>query len=230
MKNATDDCPVQCECSESSREAEVALGEAKLSPLEIEWSGTKQECGRLRRQLEQEQQERKRLAKRHFELENRYTALARLHVAAERLLAPQSREDVYTAILEVVANLVGSEEVGVFRFDHQECNLHLVASCGIDPDRFATVALGSTPIGRAAVTGNAYIARDDKSRVHEDTLIACFPLRHDVLLGAVAIFGVLNQRDGFDAEAIELLEAIAKWASLALYCATIGAMTRKEQP
>lgn len=246
MKNETDHCLVHYDSPTHSGKTEAlwptvpTISEPQLSPLEIELSRMYRECAQLHRQLQSEQQERKRLGNRYFELQKKYTSLARLQVAAERLLGPQSRVEVYTAIQEVVANLVGSEQVGVFLFDQQECNLHLVASCGIESDQFTTVALGSSLIGRSAATGNVFIAHGplapdstDWNLAHEDTLTACVPLRRDaLLLGAVAIFGLLDQREGFDAEDIELLEAIAKWASLALYCTTVGwatVTTRKEE-
>jgi GAF domain-containing protein len=206
-----------------------AVCEPQASPLKIELNRTRTEHAYLQKQLEREKQKRRRVTTRYIELQERYTKLARLQAAAERLLAPQSRAQVYSAIQEVVAKLVGSEQVGVFLFDQQNCNLHLVASCGIDSGQFSTVSLGSSLIGRSAATGYLFIAQSPEASntidcflAFEDTLTACIPLRHSgLLLGAIAIFGLLDQREGFDAEDVELFEAIAKWTSLALRCTAI---------
>jgi hypothetical protein len=231
VKNEIDDCLARdSSSSNSGTESLSTVSESESTPLERELSRAYHECAQLNQQLQRERKERIALANRYFELQKRCTTLTRVQVAAERLLTPQARADVYTAIMEVVANLVGSEQVGVFLFDQKDCSLHLVASCGIDSGRFSIVPLGSSMIGRSAATGDIFVARGPKPTVwslsQEETLSACIPLRRDgLLLGAVAIFELLDHRPEFDAEDVELFEAIAKWASLAVYCTAIGWLT-----
>jgi GAF domain len=235
VRNGSDYCLVHGDVSAGSETEALQttvspLSEPQLSAPEMELSRMRGECARLQKRIEREQQERKRLAQGYFELQKRCTTLTRVQVAAERLLVPQSSAEVYTAIQEVVANLVGSEQMGVFLFDRQTCNLRLVASCGIDSGQYSAVALNSSLIGRSAATGNLFIAnrpigRDpvDWRLGYEGPLTACIPLRRDGLpFGAIAIFGLLDHRESFDAEDVELFEAIAKWTSLALQHTVIG--------
>ena len=82
--------------------------------------------------------------------------------------------------------------------------------------------LGRGVIGRSARTGQIYLAgRDDDAcrRAEEAALTACIPLHFDGrLLGAVAIFRLLPQKNGLVALDHELFELIATHAARALYC------------
>lgn len=208
-----------------------ARGEKKVSPTAAEPMPYCARCAHLQEEMERERRQRKRLAERCFKLQSRCSALTKLRNATEQMLAPQRRVSVHAAILELVCDLVGTEEVAVFVFDQFDCKLRLVASCGVDSERFSRISLGSSLIGRSVAKGNIFL-RSEASRAQawaaavEENLTACIPLRHSgVLLGAVAIFRLLNGRQSFDGHDKDLLEAIGKWMSLTLYCAAMGWVT-----
>lgn len=181
------------------------------------------ECERLKAELQKEQAERMRLSARYYELEDYCSMLTRLHVAADRLLTVNTNADVFSAVQEIVANLIGSEEVGIFLLDEQACNLKLVASSGIDTSLFATLPLGASTIGRTAVRGETLIVSDGSrlpaGQPQEASMSACIPLkRNSQLLGAIAIFRLLEQHRTINAADIKLLKLLGKWASLVLNC------------
>jgi GAF domain len=210
------------------RPISVELSAAKLQPAE-----NCLHCAHLQEQVERERRKQDRLARKYLESQKRYRRLTLLRTAAEQMLAPQPRLRIYGAIQELVCNLTGAEQVGVFVFDQLSCNLNLVSSSGIDVERFCNVPLGSSLIGRTAATGTVFLARESEIETTqfwaadiEDELSACVPLRYSgVLLGAVAIFGQHGGNKSFGEEDRELFDAISKWMSFALYCTAMGWVT-----
>src|ERR1700716_3860418 len=75
---------------------------------------------------------------RSQEAQSQYAALARqnanlanLYVASYRLHSTVSREEVLAAIVEIIINFVGSEEIAIFELRPGSHLLHLAPSFGI---------------------------------------------------------------------------------------------------
>ena len=168
--------------------------------------------------LEHERSQRVALAQRYSGLEAQYTRLARFYVAAQRLLDAESREDVYTAIQDVVANLVGCEEVGIFRFDDQTRELFLVSSMGLDDADIGRIPVGSSLIGTTMLQGVAYFGGEAKCRLPQEAdITACIPLRSkDRLFGAIATFRLLPQKPELSVEDRDLLSLLGRLSAVAL--------------
>jgi GAF domain-containing protein len=128
------------------------------------------------------------------------------------------RDDVLTAIQEIVANLVGSEEIAIFECDRKTRELVLAASRGVDARRFDRIPIGTGTIGRVAATGNAFVSTGDPPVADADAgLTACIPLRlADEVLGVVAIFRLLPQKSGFTRVDEELFDLLGTQAAGAL--------------
>jgi len=171
----------------------------------------------LERQLARERERRDLF---ESQLERQLTRLSGLYVAAQRLNDARDRSEVLGVISEVIVNLVGSEEFGVFELTPGHDVLTLLSSMGIEAPRFRAVSLDSGSIGRVVQSGQTYVGEGGASSIaqDEDGLTACFPLKvPGRVMGAVAIFGLLPQKlalEPFDREIFELLGTQAARALL----------------
>jgi hypothetical protein len=146
--------------------------------------------------------------------------LTPVYVSGQRLQEATRREDVVAAIEEIVANILGSEEVAVFVLDEASRALRLVGASGVDVRRLATVRLGQGIIGAAAERGERWVkgggAPPARAAAYEAGLTACVPLRFgEKVTGAVAIFRLLPQKSSFepgDEDVLALLETAAATA------------------
>jgi len=176
---------------------------------------------RLRTALESVRSQLARLTSHCSAIESDYARLMRFYVATQRLLDAQSSEDLFGIIHEIVADLVGCQEFGIFRVD-EHCTLSLVSSCGIDEEKLQRIPLGSSLIGTTALKGEAYFIGAAHSEFHlsqESNLTACVPLkRQGQLFGAVAVFRLLPQKAGLDPEDQELLCLVGRLAAIVLLC------------
>ncbi|HYO73849.1 MAG TPA: GAF domain-containing protein, partial [Archangium sp.] len=151
--------------------------------------------------------------------EQQATRLTRLYVASLHLHGAKETAQVLEAIQEIVGNLIGSEELAIFRMDESGRTLSLVSSLGVEPERLRTVPLGQGPIGRAAQSGETFIAPTPLRAGEEstDAVSACVPLKlEERVYGAVAIFGLLPQKQELEDVDRELLALLADQAGPAL--------------
>ncbi|HEX5751316.1 MAG TPA: GAF domain-containing protein [Archangium sp.] len=171
-----------------------------------------------RRLAEQEALNRATLA--HVAMaEHQATRLTRLYVASLHLHGARETSQVMEAIQEIVGNLIGSEELAIFRMDESGRALSLVSSLGVEPERLRTVPLGQGPIGRAVQSGETFIAPTPLRAGEEagDAVSACVPLRlEERVYGALAIFGLLPQKQELEDVDRELLALLADQAGPAL--------------
>lgn len=162
-------------------------------------------------------EENTRLWRRFVALEQRNTELLHLYVASYRLHESRSREDLFTAVREIIANLVGSEEYAVYEIDPGDRSLRLLDSCGIAEAVPRRVVLGDGVIGTVALTGAPHFA-DPEPNATGQPMTACLPLTvGDVVVGALVIFGLLPQKERFDDRDFELLDLVADRTAMALY-------------
>ncbi len=175
----------------------------------------------LRNQLKEIEAENRRLVERYLEAEQQSANLTNLYVASYRLHSTLDRQEVFDAIKEIIINLIGSEELGIFELNQDSSALSLVSHFGLEPESFESIPLGSGLIGWVASTGEAYL--DEKGALDKLTqkspLTACFPLKlGDEIMGTIAVFRLLQQKNGFDESDRKLFELLATQAAAALYC------------
>ncbi len=211
----------------ASLEAEMNRLHEQAVSLRQENERHLREQGRLQTQLESIRAESQRYSSRYTEIEQQSSNLANLYVASYRLHGTVDRKEVVDTIQEIIANLVGSEEAGLFELDREKGTLELVASFGLPPESCRSVVLGRGRIGLAAQTGEIYVAEDIPTGVDtelESRLSACIPLTLDgQVTGAIAIFRLLPQKSGIEAVDRELFDLLATHAATALYCTSLHA-------
>jgi GAF domain-containing protein len=175
------------------------------------------------RLAEQEEQNRATLARVAL-AEQQATRLTRLYVASLHLHGAKEPAQVLEAIQEIITNIIGSEELAIFRMDEDGRALSLVSSLGVEPERLRTIPLGAGPIGHAALTRETFIAPTPlrAGEASEDAVSACVPLcLEERVYGAIAIFGLLPQKPALEDVDRELLALLADQAAPALHRAEL---------
>jgi GAF domain len=205
----------------ASLEAEMNRLHEQVVALRAQNERYEGEQAKLAAQLETTRAEGRSYVARYAEIETQNSNLANLYVASYRLHGTLSRKEVLDTIQEIVANLIGSEEAALFEMDGEGRALNLAAAFGIGPERRHTIPLGDGLIGRAAQTGEIYVADAEVSAPApgEEHLTACIPLVLDGRVsGAIAIFRLLPQKAGVEDVDRELFDLLATHAATALYC------------
>jgi hypothetical protein len=207
--------------------AEIERLQVLVAALEAEKQRHEAEQARLQAQLESIRSESQTFSARYAQVELQNSNLANLYVAGYRLHGTLDRAEVIAAIQEIIANLVGSEEAGLFALDAATQTLRLEASFGLDPEAARGLTLDSGPIGRAARTGEIYVVEGGKPAEGGallDRLTACIPLTLEgKVTGVIALFRLLPQKAALEDLDRELFELLATQAAAALYCTSLHA-------
>lgn len=181
---------------------------------------------RLQAQLTNFEAENRLYVERYVNVERQNANLANLYVASYRLHSTLEREDVLRAIEEIISNLIGCEEFGIFELEPTTGELLLISSCGVEPRQLERLPIERGLIGHTARSGETYRATRNPpcpALPEEQHLTACVPLSLDGrVVGAIGIFRLLEQKQG-SLEAIdsELLALLATHAGTALYCSRL---------
>jgi len=194
--------------------------------LRAELEHNKSEETRLKKHLAETQAENRRFFEQYEEVEQENSNLANLYVASYRLHGTLDRKQVLEVIQEIVINLIGSEEIGIFEMEEDGRSIRLISSFGIDPTPLQQVKLGRGAIGTSAQTGNVAKWPRGAWPEPEQSLTACVPLKLDGrVTGVIAIFGLLPQKSDLGPLDLELFDLLATHAATALYCTSLHAKT-----
>jgi nitrate/nitrite-specific signal transduction histidine kinase len=199
------------------RQEKLRLQDQLMTAREERSLRHEEHCALMRR-LSDVELENERVATQFLDIETQNTNLANLYVASYQLRSSLKRTEIMAAIKEIVVNLIGSEDFAIFERADEEERLMLVdwfdePSCPMYEVRF-----GEGIIGSVAVSGNAYIATDERARLAGMT--ACIPLKvNDTVVGVIAVFKLLPQKANMiEALDRELFDLLANQAGVALYC------------
>jgi hypothetical protein len=171
------------------------------------------------------QKENERLCAEHAALQQQSASLLNLYVATYQLHGTLDRAEVVSTLKEIVANMIGSEHLGIFELEPTGERLTLIASQGIDPLRYKTVEIDSGAIGAAARTGEIYLGGKVRPGMGaEEPVVACVPMTVGAKIhGVIAIFELLGQKAGLDSDDLELFNLLKIHAGMALYCTGLHA-------
>jgi hypothetical protein len=172
--------------------------------------------------LKQTEEANRRSAEEYAAVQQENANLANLYVASYRLHGTVERGEVVLAIQEIVANLIGSEELAILEREPGSAELALVAAFGVEEAPLRRIAVGAGLIGRAAATGEVYVRGEGEAGVTvsgESPVTACIPLSLDgQVMGVIAIFRLLSHKPALAAADHELFGLLANQAAVALYC------------
>jgi regulator of replication initiation timing len=154
-------------------------------------------------------------------------SLANLYVATYRLHGTLDRQEVLLGMQEVIANLVGCEEVAIYETDAGGV-LRVVWTFGLEASEMRAIAVGEGLVGRAVENGETLIVAQPIEANHsggDANLSACVPLKaNERVIGAVALYRLLPQKfDGLTDLDQELLKLLGTHGGTALYCTQLHA-------
>jgi nitrate/nitrite-specific signal transduction histidine kinase len=197
-----------------------------LAELETEALGLRQEIRSLQDELTVSRTLQHQLAEKLHDIrgesERRFSEyakleavnanLANLYVASYQLHSTLHREAVLSAIQEIVVNLIGCEEFGIFERDATG-RFRLAASVGIDGDE--SIAAHER-VAQATASGETWV-----SAQHGD-LTACVPLKVDgTVTGFIVIRRLLAHKAGLEPLDLELFDLLGTHAAMALYASSL---------
>ncbi|HWK89516.1 MAG TPA: GAF domain-containing protein [Longimicrobium sp.] len=177
------------------------------------------EVVRLRRRAEAAEAANHRMAAEHAELAEGLSVLTRLWVAASALHEAADENAALRALEEVMINLAGTEEFGVFEMEAGV--LVPVHAFGVADGRLRPHAPAGV-VARVVESGDAW--RTDSPHPHPldgpdqpCEPVACIPLRMGGrVAGVVVVWGFLPQKMAFEPFDLELYALLANRAAPAL--------------
>jgi len=196
----------------------------RLDELEASVSTDRAEQLRLAEErLEIERRSREQ-TRRFAEIEQQNGNLANLYVASYQLHGSLDHSEVQQAIKEIVINLIGSEEFGIYQ--KRDGELLLVDSAGTRAGSTSIPDTLASGLARSLETAETVVTGDDEA---DGTPIVFVPLRLSAgVVGAIVIFELLAHKTGLESVDFELFELLAAHAAPALYLAELHAEQQVE--
>lgn len=207
----------------NSLENDNARLQQQMADITAEIARHQDEQALLRKQLAQIEQESRRFSEQFEEVEQRNLNLANLYVSSYQLHGTLDREAVVSAIKEILVNLVGSEEMGIFQLASDGDTLELVGSVGIDETKYSALSLSRDPLGRLAASGETFLSAASGAR-HElsPVPVVCLPLKLDGrVTGLIVLFSLLAHKPALQDLDLELFDLLGSHAATALYCTSL---------
>jgi GAF domain-containing protein len=149
----------------------------------------------------------------------------RLGAARKRLAESSGQEDAIEGLREIVANFLGSEEMGLFRVDRRTETFQVFWSFGIDLEEYDLLrALGESGLQRV-MRGECHVDVGTRERAGAKAQ-AFVPINvEDQTIAILAILRLLPQKVAFDKSDMELFKLLSDEAAKPLFGPT-GHATR----
>ncbi len=193
----------------------------RIQSLEIE-------CTSVRERLDLAEIENSQFAQRYVEIEEENNNLANLYVASYQLHSTLDPDEVLKIIMEIVINLVGAEVFAIYLLNEQTNELTAVVSEGQDLSLFPKVKFGSGLLGSAVAASEATCWNTNRSEDLSQPIV-CVPLVvQDRPIGAIAVFGLLQQKDGFSPLDHELFNMLGGHAATAIFAARLYSQSERK--
>jgi len=173
-----------------------------------------------------------KVTERVHEVEIEFANLANLFVATNQLHSSLSPRGVTRRIKEVLAQIVGAERYSVYFANSESTELVPIASEGIPGASLVPVRVAGTRLGEAFRTGSALVEEElDPSKGTLEQPAAVIPLSvDDRVVGVIAIFATLSQKERFDTVDFELFKLLGQHAAAALVSASLFAAADRKLP
>lgn len=210
--------------AENLNPPELLLNEVER--LRVENSQMAQKLEFLNGKFQQVEAENKDFAQRYVEVEEQNESLANLYVASHRLHSTLDSTEVVECIKEILLNMIGSEDFGLFVVDDESGELVRSGYEGetagrLGKERFAP---GEGPEGLVALTGQPIFGEEAAERPR-----ACVPLMiKDRVVGVIAIYSLLSHKQGLSLLDHKLLELLAGHAASALISSKLYSMADRK--
>jgi transcriptional regulator with GAF, ATPase, and Fis domain len=207
-------------------------GDVKLHTLEERIKILEDENKSLLGRYHQVEEENKDFANRYVEVESENNNLANLYVASYQLHSTLDFNESLKIILEIVMNLIGAEEFSITMLDEKTNELSIVAQEGMGPEARASIKLGEGIIGKAAKSGEAYYREGDPTNlkgVDYTHPLVCIPLKiKEHVIGVIAIYKLLVQKQAFTNVDYELFSMLAGHAATAIFSSKLYSQSERK--
>jgi len=149
---------------------------------------------------------------------NTLTAQAKVYAAMTRLQSSVDQADSLEAIREIAANLMGCEEVALYKLDKDRAAIWLYWSFGIDPNKHSYFDLMREPKLEPVIAGKiVYRAGVENLLSGPTPATALVPvISSSQVRGVLVLFLLLPQRTGIDSADRQICEVLSNCAGRAL--------------
>jgi len=192
------------------------------------------EVKQLEERFHEIEAENKDFAARYVEIEEQNNNLANLYVASYQLHSTLDFREVVQIVEEILINLIGSRTFAILLLDEKTNDLQTVASEGDDAmpgiDKIS-VRLGEGVLGTVARSGESYYFSQDPrgGAVSIDRPLAAVPLKiKDQVIGLIAIYKLLQQKEAFSAVDYELFALLAAHAATAVFASKLYSQSERK--
>lgn len=147
----------------------------------------------------------------------------RLEAARKRLSESRSQEDAIEGLREIVANFLGSEEIGLFKVERRTATFQVYWSFGIDVENYDLVrALGEAGLQRV-MRGECHVVRPDRDYSGAMVKVQAYiPIRFaNQTVAILAILRLLPQKVAFDKSDMELFKLLSDEAAKPLFGSSV---------
>jgi hypothetical protein len=172
----------------------------------------------LERRVAELEAENLGLTQRALGAEVRLAHAAQLYAAVAELHKTADTDEVVMVIKEIVANLVGCEEMGVYDVWPLGPICTYVDGIGVDANKLGSLPPTTPAVRRAIASRRVVVAGDVDGTVVDDLPIsAVVPLVDgENVCGLVVLFRLLRQKPRLEAADVDLLEVLGVHAGRAL--------------
>lgn len=166
------------------------------------------------------------------EVELEFANLANLFVASNQIHSSLSPRGVIRRIKDVLMQIVGAERYAMYLVNPESTELVPIASEGVPGSRLLPIKVAGSPIGEVFKSGAAHVNDEiNPSQGNFDSPAAILPLSvDDRIVGAVAIFSTLPQKERFDTVDFELFKLLGQHAAAALVAASLFVQADRKLP
>ena len=194
---------------------------ARISSLE-------EENQSFRVRLSEVEEENRRFADRYVEIEEENNNLANLYVASYQLHSTLDLGEVLKIVVEIVINLIGAEVFGVYLLDGRTDTLEVVAAEGVPITELPSCEVGRGVVGRAVTTGETTCLDTERSRDWTRPIVV-IPLQiQQRPIGGIAIFSLLQQKEGFSALDHELFNLLGGHAATSIFASRLYSQSERK--
>jgi GAF domain-containing protein len=210
----------------NKKDADTPAAE-EIARLREQVERLQEEKSTLQKDLERIEKENQDFASLYVQAQDQNEILTNIYVASYRLHATLDPTDVMKIIQDILIELVGAEEFGIFLLDKAQTRLDLVAGEGVR-DRLPAASLpaGEGVVGEVASSGEAFYF-EPKSETEQQVGLprAAIPMRMDgESVGVMVIYQLLSHKTGFSDLDHQLLELLAAHAATALVSARLHSL------
>ncbi len=186
----------------------------------------------IRQQLRSIEGENLHFAERYVEVEEENNNLANLYVASYQLHSTLDSSEVVKVILEIVINLIGAEIFCVYVCEEGTGELTPVAAEGDDVRECPKLLVAEGFVGASVESGEVAIgnpSEEGRPPSQGGEPVVSIPLLVDERpVGAIVIYKLLQQKDGFSALDNELFTLLAGHAASAIFASRLYAQSERK--